>query len=83
MKENEYRMQSMFYEGDLHYHIEQFRKGKWRLIAGGFSHDEAKFLIDNNQGDYVKTRINFAGIVALTTLIVCVLGIILGNIFLK
>ena len=81
--ENEYRMQSMFYEGDLHYHIEQFRKGKWRLIAGDFSYNEAKFIIDNNAGDTVKEQMDHATKVIIITFIICILGLLFGKFFIN
>ncbi|KKL59886.1 hypothetical protein LCGC14_2210810 [marine sediment metagenome] len=55
-KELEFRIKYMFYDGDLQYYIEQYRKDKWRLVAGGFTRSEAERILEEGEGEMlVKT----------------------------
>lgn len=60
-KEKDFRIESMFYENDLHYHVDQYRNGKWRLVAGGFKSElHLQKMLDAGGGEQLVKTMNFA-----------------------
>jgi hypothetical protein len=77
-KYEHFAIKYMFYEGDLHYHIEGFRKGKWRLLFGGIKdRKEAQMYIDNPEMIYAKMRL--LRIIGVCIVLLLILAIIFLN----
>lgn len=52
-----YKIDSMFYDGEVKYHIEgQNKKGKWKLLYGNMTYQEAKKDLDNPERIYNKVK---------------------------
>ena len=70
-KEKDFRIESMFYEHDLHYHVEQYRNGKWRLVIGGFKEKRPlQKLLDAGGGELLVKKMNEAMYVTIAVAII-------------
>lgn len=81
-KEKEFRIEYMFYDGDLQYHIEQYRNGKWRLVAGGYTRSQAVKILENGGGEILVKQMKNLQIFVITLTILAVAFLIIKFIIL-